>query len=113
MSWNSVPGYGATDLRALQEAAGVTQFPSATCWYQLINGILVQGGAVNVGAGVDATFQYNIAIPTQLLGVFVQAQNAAVGSGYGSIDIATTNLQQFTVVNTGLAKDFFWFAIGV
>lgn len=111
--WSSVPGYGETDLNQLQQAAGITQFSGANGWYQLINGILVQGGIVNVGAGATATFPFQVAITSQLLGVFLQAQNAAAGSGYGSIDIATTNLQQFTIVNTGVAKDFFWLAIGV
>lgn len=113
MSWNSVPGYGVTDLQQLQDAAGITQFPTATGWYQLINGLLVQGGVVNVGANATVIVPFQLAVPKQVLGIFTQAAIAGVGNGYGTIDPAGSNLQQFTLVNTGPAKDYYWWAIGV
>lgn len=113
MSWNSVPGYDVDNLRALQEAAGITQFPDATGWYQLINGLLVQGGVVAVGANTSIVVPFQIGMPQQILGIFVQAAIAGVGNGYGTVDPAGTTLQQFTLVNTGAAKDYYWWAIGV
>lgn len=113
MSWNSIPSYGLTDLKQLQDAAGVTQFPSDTSWYQLINGLLVQGGKVAIGANTSLVVPFLVGNPTQLLSVFTQPILAGTGNGYGSIDPAGTNLNQFTLVNTGAAKDYYWWAVGV
>ena len=111
--WNSLVGYGAIDLAQLQEQAGITQFPDASGWYQMMNGLLVQGGIVNVGLNASLVVPFKIAVPTQVLGIFTQAAIAGVGNGYGTVDPVGTNLQQFTLVNTGPAKDYYWWCIGV
>lgn len=112
-NWNSVPGYGLSDVDQLQEAAGVTQFTSDTGWYQILNGLLVQGSKVAVGANTSLAVPFLAAFPQQLLGVFVQPIVAGVGNGYGTVDPAGTDLTQFTLVNTGAAKSYYWWAIGV
>ena len=113
MSWNSIPGFTPDSARAIQEAAGITQFPADTQWYQVINGLYVQGGKVTIGAGATLVVPFVIPIPVQTLGIFTQGLVAGVGNGYVNIDPAGTNLTQFTAVNTGAAKDFYWWAIGV
>lgn len=114
IDWNSVVGYIKPDLQALQEAAGITQFDATgNGWYQVMNGLLVQGSIVSVGANASLVVPFQQPMPLQILGVFVQAIVAGVGNGYGTIDPAGTNLQQFTLVNTGIAKDYYWWAIGV
>lgn len=113
MSWNSVPGFTPDSTRAIQEAAGITQFPSENSWYQVMNGLYIQGGKVTVGAGAVLVVPFLIAFPLQNLGVFTQGLVAGVGNGYVNIDPAGTSLIQFTAVNTGAAKDFYWWALGV
>lgn len=112
-NWGSVPGYGETDVRALQEAAGITQFTGSSGWYQILNGILIQGGVVAVGADTSIVVPFQVAVPLQVLSIHTQPVIAGVGNGYGSIDPAGSNLQQFTLVNTGPAKEYYWLAIGV
>jgi hypothetical protein len=114
MSWNSIPGLSPDSLRNLQEAAGITQFPSdGTSWYQVINGLYIQGGKVTIGAGATIVVPFKIPLPVQVLGVFTQGLIAGAGNGYVNIDPAGSDLTQFTAVNTGAAKDFYWWAIGV
>lgn len=111
--WNSIPGYGPADPSQLQEAAGVTQFNSDTGWYQVTNGLLIQGAKVAVGANTSLVVPFLAAFPQQLLGIFMQPIVAGVGNGYGAVDPAGTDLTQFTLVNTGAAKSYYWWAIGV
>jgi len=113
MSWNSIPGFTPDSARAIQEAAGITQFPAESQWYQIINGLYIQGGKVTIGAGATLIVPLVISVPTQILGVFTQGLVAGVGNGYVNIDPAGSDLEQFTAVNTGAAKDFYWWAIGV
>lgn len=113
MSWNSIPSYSPDTLRQIQESSGITQFPDGSSWYQIIQGLYIQGSAVDVLINSSTVIPFEIAIPTQLLGIFLTPVIAGVGNGYGAIDPAGTNLTQFTLVNTGAAKSYYWWAIGV
>lgn len=113
MNWNAVGAYGDTTVSELQEAAGITQFPSANGWYQTINGILVQGGTITIANNATLTVPFHVAFQTQLLGVFTQAIASGLLNYAGVIVAASTDLTQFTVTNTGVTKDFYWLALGV
>jgi hypothetical protein len=114
MSWLSVSSYTEDDLKHLQEAAGVTQFDTTgNGWLQVINGLLIQGSIAAAPANGSVVVPFQQSYPLQILGIFVQPLIAGIGNGYGTIDPAGTNLNQFTLVNTGAAKSYFWWAIGV
>lgn len=112
MSWNSIPGFSPDSERSLQEAAGITQFPDETSWYQVINGLQIQGGLTPVSAsGVDTTIAFLAPYKTQLLGVFLTPIDHPNASP--AIVAASTDLTQFTFKHSGTITDFYWWAIGV
>lgn len=108
---NAVTSFNGTSLEELNEAIGITQFPSDTNWYQTIGGLLIQGGLVEaVGSGATVTVPFNVGYPTQVLGVFVQSK------GTGVLGWSVDNVTQagFDLVNAAIAnRDFYWWAIGV
>ena len=110
--WNSTGGYSNTSVEELRDAAGITQFPSATSFFQLINGLQIQGGITgSIAIGATLVVPFPAPYETQVLGVFLQPVNAA--ASYGSIDPSGTNLTQFTIKNGIVAGAFYWWAIGV
>ena len=112
MSWNSVGAFSSTDLEQLKDAGGITQFPSATSFFQIINGLQIQGGITDViPIGGNLIIPFHAPYETQLIGVFLQPVNAA--ASYGSIIPAGTNLTQFQIINGPVAGAFYWWAIGV
>lgn len=110
--WNSIGAYGAQDVEALREAAGITQFPSSTSFVHVMNGLQIQGGVTaSIAIGGTLTVAFPAPYETQLLGVFLQPINTA--ANYGSIDSTGTDLTQFKVKNGIVAGSFYWWAIGV
>lgn len=113
MSWNSIPGFSPDSERSLQEAAGITQFPAdGTSWYQVINGLQIQGGFTPVStSGVNISIAFPAPYKTQLLGVFLAPIDHPNASP--AIIAASTDLTQFTFKHNGTNTNFYWWAIGV
>lgn len=112
MSWNSIGAYGRSSVVELQEAAGITQFPSSSSFFQIVNGLQIQGGiSSSIAIGGNLVIPFFAPYETQVLGVFLQPVNAA--ASYGSIVPAGTNLTQFQIINGPVAGSFYWWAIGV
>lgn len=112
MSWASVGAFSTTDPDQLRDAGGITQFPSATSFFQIVNGLQIQGGiSDSIAIGGNLIIPFPAPYETQLLGVFLTPVNAA--ASYGSVVPAGTNLTQFTIINGPVAGPFYWWAIGV
>ena len=112
MSWNSIGGYSTASPEEIRDAGGITQFPSSTSFFQIVNGLQIQGGITDVIAiGGTLIIPFPAPYETQVLGVFLQPVNAA--ASYGSVVPAGTNLTQFQIINGLVAGAFYWWAIGV
>lgn len=105
---NSIPPERGT-LREVQEALGITQFPDATSWYQVIGGLILQGGKISVGSSATGTVSLVAPYEKQFLGVFTQVVGAAGNSHY----VNNVTLSTFDIVNGVGARDYYWWAIGV
>lgn len=108
---NSILPYTGAQLSEIPDAIGITQFPSATNWFQTIGGLIIQGGIVTaVGSGATVIVPFNVGFTIQVLNVFVQAQGTSVlGWSVNNITLA-----QFELINAAVAgRDFHWWAIGV
>lgn len=108
---NAVLPFTDATQKDLTDTIGITQFPSANSWYQTIGGLLIQGGLVTgAGSGATVVVPFHAGYPTQVLGVFVQAQGTSV-LGWSVNNITTA---QFELVNAAVAaRSFNWWAIGV
>jgi hypothetical protein len=107
---NSVSAYSDVKAEELQEAAGVTQFPSSTGWYQLVNGLQIQGGRISILSGANQTVPFHAPYEKQVLGVFLQVLEGAENGAY--IDPIPA-LDEFTVYNGVGDRFYYWWAIGV
>lgn len=108
-SFNSIAPYLFAKTKDLQEAFGITQFPSETNWAQVIGGLIVQGGFVET-ASSGTVVPFNTAFPKQTLTVIVQPANTSPSNFY--VDAVT--LEQFEIAHGGGGShDYYWFAIGV
>lgn len=103
-----VPFLGGTLPEAL-ESLGITQFEGATGWYQTIAGILIQGGTVEVLASATAPIAFHAAVPTQLLGIWIQTVGGTTNGAYVNVP----DLEGFDLVNGGSDRTYYWWAIGV
>lgn len=108
---NAITPFVGASLSDLNDALGITQFPSERSWFQTIGGLLVQGGYVAaVGSGATVAVPFNVGYPTQVLGVFVQPLGTSV-LGHAVNNVTTSG---FDLVNAAVAgRDFYWWAIGV
>ena len=112
MTWASIGAYSGASLEELRDAGGITQFPSATSFFQIINGLQIQGGITSsIAVGGNLVIPFFAPYETQVLGVFLTPVNAA--ASYGSVVPAGTNLNQFQIINGPVAGAFYWWAIGV
>jgi hypothetical protein len=110
MSNNSILGYAIQDLQRLQEAIGITQFPSDTNMYHTIGGLLFQAGRISAD---NATIvKFNAGFPKQCLGVWLQLIQTVPTSVNVSVADITSEEFKINISPTG-AQDFYWFAIGV
>jgi hypothetical protein len=116
--YGSVVPYSKASIEEQQNALGILQFISAsdTNWYQIISGLLVQGGYVTAAvANANTVVNFNVAYPKKVLGIFVQSVYQPAGAGQENSGMVhpTFTLSSFTLVNDGVQKDFFWWAIGI
>lgn len=108
-SWNSVAPFSKARLDEVQDSLGITQFPSETEWYQVIGGLIVQGGRVSVGDAATLTVSLNAPYEKQVLGIWIQVIGGAANTAH--LDAITT--ADFDIVNGVGARDFFWLSLGV
>jgi hypothetical protein len=108
-SYNSIAALTGGTARDALEALGITQFPSAAEWYQVIGGLIVQGGSVAVGDGATATVNLVAPYEKQTLGVWIQVSGAAGNNAH----VATVGLTSFQIVNGSGARTYYWLSLGV
>jgi hypothetical protein len=107
--YNSVaPFVGGTAQDAL-EALGITQFPSATEWFQVIGGLIVQGGYVTVPSSTVQTVNLVAPYGKQTLGVWLQTE----GSSHNSAHVDGVTLTSFEIHNGGGVRSYYWLSLGV
>lgn len=106
---NSIIPFATPRAQDLFNALGITQFQSETNWFQVIGGLLIQGGFID-NASTGATITFNTSFTKQILGVFL----IPVAGAVISTAVNTVTVDDFVLVhNSGGASDFYWFAIGV
>lgn len=106
---NSLAPFTDASNKDLLDTIGVTQFPSETNWYQVLAGLIIQGGFID-NATTGTTITFNTSFTKQVLGVFL----VAVRAGTIAYVVNTVTVDDFVVVhNSGGTADFYWFAIGV
>jgi len=108
-SYNSVtPFLGATP-KELQESLGITQFPTAHEWYQVIGGLIVQGGYIEVAS--SSVLAVNLPAPyeKQTLGVWLQTEGAAHNTAY----VDNVTLSSFEISNGVGIRHYYWLSLGV
>jgi hypothetical protein len=108
-SYNSIFPFSKARLDEIQEAIGITQFPSATGWYQVIGGIIVQGGFASAGDAATVTVNLNAPYEKQLLGIWIQVIGGTANAAY----VTAADLDSFQIVNGVGARDFYWLSLGV
>lgn len=107
-SWNSAPPYTGATLDALRESIGVPQFSgtSGENWAFVFNGMIFQGGMVEVPVG-SLTVDFHAPFTQQVLGIFIQPQ------ANHTFSVTTVTLNTFDISHTGGIHDCYWFAVGV
>lgn len=106
---NSLAPFTKASIKDLLDTIGITQFTSETDWYQVIAGLIVQGGFVETITTGD-TITFNTSFTKQVLGIFV----TAVGASSRQVAVDTITVDDFVLRhNGGGTGDFYWFAIGV
>lgn len=108
-SYNSVPPIAGGTAGDVIEALGITQFPSATEWYQVIGGIIVQGGRVSIASGVTATVNLVAPYGKQFLGAWIQVIDVASNNAH----ITAVSLNSFQIVNGVGLRAYYWLSLGV
>lgn len=106
---NSIVPYTGVKLKALAESMGITQFPDATSWYQIIGGLIFQGGKVSVLGTALETVPFVAPYEKQLLGIWTQVLDAAGNNHH----VTNAGLTGFDIQNGAGDRDFYWWSIGV
>jgi len=107
-STNSVIPFLGASSRDLQEAAGITQFPSQYEWFQVVNGLIIQGGYVEALGTTTNIISFVAPFGKQTLGVFIQVVAAATNDSY----VNAVTLNNFELINLAGARNYYWWAIG-
>lgn len=108
-SINSIPPYIEATIRDIQETIGITQFPSETSWYQILGGLIVQGGLVEVADSATLAVPFHAPYQTQALGVFIQVVDGAANTGY----ITSVVTSGFDITNGTGTRSYYWWSVGV
>lgn len=106
---NSITPFLGGTVAEIIESIGITQFPSATEWYQGIGGLVVQGGLVQVLGGATLLVPFNAPHEKQVLGVWTQVVGAIDNNGY----VNAVGLASFEIVNGAGARSYYWLSLGV
>lgn len=108
-STNSIPALLGGSTRDALEALGITQFPSATEWFQVIGGLIVQGGYVEVASATSITINLPAPYEKQTLGVWLQTE----GSSHNAAHVDAVTLSSFEIHNGGGIRHYYWLSLGV
>lgn len=108
-SYNSIPPFQGGSVRDALESLGITQFPSGTSWYQVIGGLIVQGGSVDIADVATTTINLVAPYEKQLLGIWTQVVGGTANTAY----ITGADLDSFQIVNGSGARTFYWLSLGV
>ena len=108
-STNSVPPFTGGSTRDALEALGITQFPSEAEWYQVIGGLIVQGGHVEVAGSTAAVINLVAPYEKQFLGVWLQTE----GNPHNAAHVAAVTLSSFEIHNGGGVRHYYWLSLGV
>lgn len=108
-SYNSIPALTGGSTRDALEALGITQFPSETSWYQVIGGIIVQGGYVTVASATTQTVNLVAPYEKQTLGVWLQTE----GASHNAAHVDGVTLSSFEIHNGGGIRSYYWLSLGV
>lgn len=108
-STNSIIPYIGATIQDLQETIGITQFPSETSWYQVLGGLIVQGGLVEVGDGATLAVEFPAPYETQVLGVFTQVSGGTANTAH----LTGVTTAGFNLVNGVGARSYYWWSVGV
>lgn len=111
MNRNSVFPYGKARLDEIQDAIGITQFPGTTTWYQVLGGLVLQGGFEVFTSASTRTINFPAPYQTQVLGIFISPTSAS-NSPHGQIT-PTFGLNSFQINHHGPNASYFWWAVGV
>jgi hypothetical protein len=107
---NSVIPYTGAKLKELADTIGITQFPDETSWYQVLGGLIFQGGKVSAAASAATTVvDFPAPYPTQALGVWLQVSGAAGNNA----DVTISSLDSFNLNNGVGIRDYYWWSVGV
>jgi hypothetical protein len=107
--YNSIVPFSKGKIQDLLDTIGITQFTSGTNWYQVLAGLVIQGGFIQTAAN-GATISFNTSFTKQVLGVFI----TTVGASPRQVAANTVTLNNFVLrYNSTGPRDFYWFAIGV
>lgn len=106
---NSVIPYSGALLKDLADSIGITQFPDDTSWYQVIGGLIIQGGKIAIGGGVTQAIDFVAPYEKQLLSIHTEVTGAAPNGHY----ITNEDLTGFDIVNGASGRDYYWWSVGV
>jgi hypothetical protein len=109
MSQNSIAPFVNANVGDLLETIGVTQFLGEYNWFQVLGGLILQGG-LRDGVASGGLITLNTGFPKQVLGVFITPKFPA-DVKFSAGDITTQSFKIFHDETDPV--DFYWFAIGV
>lgn len=106
---NSVLPFLGGSPKEVADAIGITQFPGEHTWFQVIGGVIIQGGYETLLSSSSNIVTFVAPLPKQVLGIFIQAVGAAENGAY----IDNIDLEQFELFNGAGDRFYYWWAIGV
>lgn len=106
---NSVPPFFGASNKELLETIGVTQFPSDVEWFQVIGGLVVQGGYVEIPDTSSLVINLPAPVSKQILGIYTQVVGQTENGAY----IDNITLSEFELFNGAGDRFYYWWAIGV
>jgi len=108
---NSVSPYVDASAQDLQESIGITQFPDATSFYQIIGGLVIQGGLEVFTVTGVRTVLLPAPLGKQILSILITPVSAGTTSrGYV---VPGFGLNSFDISHVNPAASYYWQVIGV
>lgn len=106
---NGIPPFLDGTTKDALDAIGITQFPSATEWNQVLGGLVFQGGYVEVDSSAVLAINFSTPYEKQTLGVWIQT----VGAAHNSAHISSPTLESFEIHNGAGVRQYYWLSLGV
>lgn len=106
---NSIPPFLRGTTKDALEALGITQFPSEFEWYQVIGGLIIQGGKVDLAGAAALTINLPAPYEKQHMFTIIQVVDATDNNGY----VANVILSAFDIQNGAGARTYYWLSLGV